>query len=69
MDSVVNSGVPIALFSGTKDTGSNPTDVAWLTEQIQKAVVYTNDTYPLEHFEFMYGEDMSYMFDLVKVLD
>lgn len=58
---------PLALLSGSLDGFSDPVDVAWLKEELKGTVVYSNE-YPLNHFDFMRGNDTSYMNDVLDLM-
>ena len=54
-----NFNVPTALVVGTYDKLADPTDAAWLNEQIKDSVVFYEE-YPLGHVSFVLAKDMSW---------
>ena len=62
------SKVPIALFVGSRDELATSEDNAWNYEQMQKAVVYYKE-WTLGHMAFMVAKDMSYFYEVGKLLN
>jgi len=54
--------VPTALVSGSYDPLGDPTDVAWLADQLKNITVF-NQEYPLGHLSFTLAKDMSWFSD------
>jgi len=50
--------VPTALVSGSYDKLADPTDVAWLNDQLSN-VVFAQE-YPLGHLSFSLAKDMTW---------
>ena len=51
--------VPTVLLSGDRDKLADPTDVAWLSEQLGDNVVFEKQ-YPADHTTFVVAKDMSF---------
>lgn len=59
----------VAMFGGAYDRLGDPKDVAWLKTQIpKKNIVWYDDTYPDGHITWMWGKQVGYFKDLLKVL-
>lgn len=66
---LTNAPGPIAIFAGQEDRLANTADVAWLVSQLNpESIVYKNQTLPLGHGSFIWGEYMSYFDKAVELL-
>lgn len=50
---------PVAALGGEKDILDTPKDVEWTVKQLGKNVIFSQQ-YPLGHFSFIIGSDMSF---------
>ena len=53
--------VPVAIFSGDMDMGSDPTDVAWLEKDSGLSTLVFSKQYHFYHQSFQIAKDMSYV--------
>lgn len=61
-------GVKIAMFVGEYDLLGDTTDNRWLRDELGNNVIFYNE-YEQGHGSFYFGSDMSYLNDVVKILD
>ena len=57
------NGIPVAIFYGTSDEISEPSDVQWLIDQLGDNVVYTQ-SYEYGHISYYTAINMTYLEDL-----
>ena len=61
--------VPLAILGGTHDTIVNPKEVGILRQQLSDdQVVFYKTDYKLDHFGFVCSNDLSYVSDVIKLL-
>lgn len=60
-------GMKIAQFVGKYDQLSDPTDNAWLTQQLAPNLIF-NGTYELGHMGFLMAKDMSYFDKVIEII-
>lgn len=59
---------PLALFFGLEDRLANPIDGKWLVGQLNSdSIVYLNQTLPIGHEGFLWGENMDYYSKVVEI--
>lgn len=61
--------VPIALFVGKQDDLSTPEVGQWTKNKVKDNIVYYNEMDNHDHFSSAVAKDMSFMNDVIELLD
>lgn len=57
------------MFGGVYDRLADPKDVEWLLTQLpEDSLVWYDDQYPCGHLTWMWGKQVDYFKDLLRVL-